>query len=146
MVGKPFASQSCLSIAQMTPSEDLIFLDPEKVRFDLSLPEAFALTSVRSPEEYHRLKESLPRLRGQSYLFVNILDCGARLILTIITAEEQETTATYELDPRSLGIDPLDLTSAAEGYGNHPLPRHLEEKIRRAIKSDSCLLRMGEQH
>jgi hypothetical protein len=29
----------------MIPSEDLIILDPEKVRFDLSLPEAFALTS-----------------------------------------------------------------------------------------------------
>jgi hypothetical protein len=114
----------------MIPSEDLIFLDPEKVRFDLSLPEAFALTSVRSTEEYHRLQESLPRLRGQSYLFVNILDRKARLILTIFTAEEQETTATYELDPLPLGIDPIDLISAGRGCGNHPLPRHLEEKIR----------------
>ncbi len=101
---------------------------------------------MRSPEEYHRLKESLPRLRGQSYFFINISGSQSRLILTIITAEEQETTATYELDPRPLGIDPLDLTSAAEGCGNHPLPRHLEEKIRRAIKSDSCLLRMVEKH
>jgi len=116
----------------MTPSEDLIFLDPEKVRFDLSLPEAFALTSVQSPEEYHRLKASLPRLRGQSYLFVNILDRRARLILTIITAEERETTATYEIDPRPLGIDPADLISAEGGSGNHPLPYHLEERIRRA--------------
>ena len=130
----------------MTAPENLFVIDPEKVRFDLSLQDAFALTSVRSPEEYQRLKESLPRLRGQSYLFVNILDRKARLILTIITAEELETTATYEIDPRPLGIDPLDLTSAAEGCGNHPLPRHLEEKIRRAIKSDSCLLRMVEKH
>lgn len=130
----------------MTPSEDLIFLDPEKVRFDLSLPEAFALTSVRSPEEYHRLKASLPRLRGQSYLFVNILDRRARLILTIITAEERETTATYELDPRPLGIDPVDLIIAGKGSGNHPLPYHLEERIRRAIKSNGGLVRMAQKY
>jgi len=130
----------------MTAPENLVVIDPEKVRFDLGLPKAFALTSVRSPEEYYRLKKSLPSLRGQSYLFVNILNGKARLILTVITAEEQETTATYELDPRPLGIDPLDLTSAAEGCGNHPLPRHLEEKIRRAIESDSLLLRMVEKH
>lgn len=121
----------------MTAPENLVVIDPEKVRFDLSLQDAFALTSVRSPEEYHRLKESLPRLRGQSYLFVNILNRKARLILTVITAEERETTATYEIDPRLLGIDPLDFTSAAEGWGNYPLPRHLEEKIRRAINETS---------
>ena len=130
----------------MTPSEDLIFLDPEKVRFDLSLPEAFALTSVRSPEEYHRLKASLPRLRGQSYLFVNILDRKARLILTIITAEERETTATYELDPRPLGIDPVDLIITEKSSGNHPLPYHLEERIRRAIKSNGGLVRMAQKY
>ena len=131
----------------MTPSEDLIFLDPEKVRFNLSLPEAFALTSVRSPEDYHRLKESLPCLRGQSYLFVNILESHARLILTIITAEEQETTATYDIDPRPLGIDPLDLTSAGGSSGNHPLPHNLKEKIRRVIKSsNSGLLRMVRKY
>ena len=127
----------------MTAPENLVFIDPEKLRFDLSLPEAFALTSVRSPEEYHRLKESLLCLRGQSYFFVNILDCRARLMLTIITAEERETTATYEIDPRPLGIDPLNLMPAGRGSGNHPLPGHLEEKIRMAIKSsNSGLLRM----
>ena len=133
--------------AHMTPSEDLIFLNPEKVRFDLSLPQAFALTGVRSLEEYRRLKASLPQLRGQSYLFVNILDCKARLILTIITAEERETTATYEIDPRPLGIDPVDLIAAGRGSGNHPLPHHLEERIRRAIESShSGLLRMVEKY
>lgn len=133
--------------AHMTPSEDLIFLNPEKVRFDLSLPQAFALTRVRSTEEYRRLKASLPQLRGQSYLFVNILDCKARLILTIITAEERETTATYEIDPRPLGIDPVDLIAAGRGSGNHPLPHHLEERIRRAIESShSGLLRMVEKY
>ncbi|MBP7071108.1 MAG: hypothetical protein KBA97_08540 [Methanothrix sp.] len=130
----------------MTPSEDLTFLDPEKVRFDLSLPEAFALTSVRSLEDYHSLKESLPHLRGQSYFFINISGSQPRLILTIITSEKQEITATYEIDPHSLGIDPLDLTSAVEGCGNHPLPRHLGEIIRIAIENDSCLLRMVEKH
>lgn len=130
----------------MMTSEYLIFFHPEKVRFDLSLPEAFALTSVCSPEEYHRLQASLPRLRGQSYFFVNILDRRARLILTIITAEERETTATYEIDPRPLGIDPVDLITAGKGSGNHPLPYHLEERIRRAIKSNGGLVRMAQKH
>lgn len=121
----------------MTPPENHVIFNPGKVRFDLSLPEAFALTSVRSSEDYHRLKENLSRLRGQSYFFINISSSQPRLILTIIIAEERETTATYEQDPRPLGIDPLDLTSAAEGWGNYPLPRHLEEKIRRAINETS---------
>ncbi len=130
----------------MTAPENLVVIDPEKVRFDLSLLQAFAITSVRSSEDYDRLKENLSRLQGQSYFFINISGSQPRLILTIITSEKQEITATYELDPRPLGIDPRDLTSAAEGSGNHPLPLHLEEKIRRAIKSDSRLLRMVEKY
>ena len=130
----------------MTSPENLVVIDPEKVRFDLSLPEAFALTSVQSQEEYHRLQESLPRLRGQSYLFVNILDRRARLILTIITADERETTATYEIDPQPLGIDPVDFITAGRGSGNHPLPYHLEERIRREIKSNGGLVRMAQKY
>ncbi|MDD1738188.1 MAG: hypothetical protein LUQ02_01235 [Methanothrix sp.] len=122
----------------MTSSEDRIFFDPEKVRFDLSLKDAFALTSVRSLGEFLSLKESLPHLRGQSYFFVNILGSHSRLILTIITAEEQETIATYELDPCPLGIAPGELISAGSGSGNFPLPPHLVGKIKRAIYIHGC--------
>ncbi|MDD1741519.1 MAG: hypothetical protein LUQ51_06025 [Methanothrix sp.] len=122
----------------MTPWEDQIFFDPEKVRFDLSLQDAFALTRVRSLGEFLSLKESLPHLRGQSYFFVNILGSHARLILTIITAQELETTATYELDPCPLGIAPGELISAGSGSGNFPLPPHLEGKIKRAIYIHGC--------
>ena len=131
----------------MTSSEDRIFFDPEKVRFDLSLQDAFALTSVRSLGEFLSLKESLPHLRGQSYFFVNILGSHARLILTIITAQEQETTATYELDPCPLGIAPGELISAGSGSGNFPLPTHLVGKIKRAIYIHGCNpVRMRQKH
>jgi hypothetical protein len=50
-----------------------------------------------------RLLERLPEIRGQSYLFVNILGQRARLIMIVITAEEQEITATYEIDPPPTG-------------------------------------------
>ena len=118
----------------MTPSEDLISFDLEKVRFDLSLPEAFALTSVRSLDEYLRLKENLPYLRGQSYFFVNILGQRAKLFLTIIIAEEQEITATKELDTATLGISHEELLSAGGEDGNHPVPPHTAEKIRLATR------------
>jgi len=133
----------------MTPWEDQIFFDPEKVRFDLSLQDAFALTRVRSLGEFLSLKESLPHLRGQSYFFVNILGSHARLILTIITAQEQETIATYELDPYPLGIAPGagELISAGSGSGNFPLPPHLEGKIKRAIFIHGCNpVRMRQKH
>jgi hypothetical protein len=122
----------------MTPPESHAVLDPGKVRFDLSLRDAFALTSVRSLGEFLRLEERLPEMRGQSYFFVNILGSRARLILTIITAEELETTATYELDPGPLGIAPADLISAGSGSGNYSLPPHLEGKIKMAIHSHGC--------
>lgn len=122
----------------MTSPEKPVTFDPEKVRFDLSLDDAFALTSVRSLREFLCLRESLPHLRGQSYFFINILESHARLIMTIITAEEQEITATYELDPCPLGIAPGELISAGSGSGNYPLPPHLEGKIKRAIYSVGC--------
>jgi hypothetical protein len=115
----------------MTKPEKPVEFDPGEVRFDLSIQDAFALTSVRSLSEFMRLLERLPEIRGQSYLFVNILGQRARLIMTVITAEEQEITATYELDPRPLGIDPQELFSAGAGSGNYPLPAHLEERIKR---------------
>ena len=82
----------------MPEPEKPVEFDPAKVRFDLNLSDAFALTSVRSTAKFSRLKKRLPEIRGQSYLFINILGEKARLIMTVITGEEKEITATYELD------------------------------------------------
>ncbi len=104
--------------------------DPDKVRFDLSLSDAFALTRVCSLQEFSTLQERLRLLRGQSYFFVNILKGKPRLIMTIITAEEQEITATYELEISSLGICPEELVSENRMDGNYPLPAVLIKKIK----------------
>jgi hypothetical protein len=126
----------CLSI--MTCQEEHIEFDPGKVRFDLSLSDAFALTSVRSLQEFFALLKRLPKLCGQSYFFINILSQRARLIMTIITARDQEITATYELDPRPLGIAPEELMSVGREDGNYPVPPDLVRKIECKMVDPRC--------
>ena len=120
--------------AEMPPPKEQIEFDPGKAIFGLCPADMFALTSVRSIEEYIALQEHLPQMRGQSYFFVNILKEKASLIMTIITAEEEEITATYELDPEPLSISQEELMQAGQGCGNHPLPPNLENRIKMAMK------------
>ena len=58
--------------------------------------------------------------------------------MTIITAQELETNAIYELDPCPLRIAPGELISAGSGSGNFSLPSHLVGKIKRAIYIHGC--------
>lgn len=115
-----------------------VVFDPERVRFDLSRGSALSLTSVRSIEEFRALQEGLREMRGQSYFLVNILKGRARLILTVITADELEVTATYELDPGPLGIADEEMLLAGPGGGNHPLTSLLEARIREATQGPLC--------
>ncbi len=75
----------------------------------------------------------LPELRGHSYLFINILDQRARLVITIITAEDHEITATFVLDHSALGISHEELLQAGSIDGNYALPAEMEQKIRREM-------------
>jgi hypothetical protein len=117
----------------MTDQPETVSFDPCKVRFDLTLREAFELTQVTSLQEYKRLMCRLPELRGLSYFFINILDQRARLVMTIITAEDREITATFVLDHDTLGIGHEELLQAGHEDGNYALSREMEQKIRRAI-------------
>lgn len=118
----------------MSVQPETVLFDPCKVRFDLTLREAFSLTKVTSMQEYQRLINQLPQLRGHSYFFINILNCRARLVMTIITAEPQEVTATFVLDHSALGINHDELLMAGDGDGNYSLPLEMEQKIRQAMK------------
>lgn len=111
-----------------------ITFDPKKARLDMPISAAFALTQVRSVQDYQRLKQSLPEMRGSSYFFVNILGERARLIITIITAEDQEITATYALDHNRLGIAHEELINAGEEDGNYAVPAELMGKIHNALR------------
>jgi hypothetical protein len=121
-------------ISKMTAQPETISFDPCKVRFDLTLREAFELTQVTSLQEYQLLRRRLPELRGHSYFFVNILDQRARLVMTIITAEDHEITATFVLDHDALGIGHEELLQAGYDDGNYALPADMKQKIRRAIR------------
>lgn len=117
----------------MTDQPETVTFDPCKVRFDLTLREAFELTQVTSLQEYQRLRRRLPELRGISYFFINILNQRARLVVTIITAEDHEVTATFVLDHNALGIGHEELLQAGREDGNYALLREMEQKIRRAM-------------
>lgn len=140
--GRPSPKGFCVFIGPkeigMPSLKEKIEFDPGKAIFGLSPAETFALTSVRSLEEYAALQEHLPYMRGQSFFFVNILREKARLIMTVITVEDEEITATYELDPEPLSISPEELLQAGQGSGNHPLPAHLESRIRMAMRFPGC--------
>lgn len=118
----------------MSGQPETVLFDPCKVRFDLTLREAFGLTQVTSMQEYQLLVNRLPQLRGNSYFFINILNCRARLVMTIITAEPQEITATFVLDHNALGMNHDELLMAGDGDGNYSLSLEMEHKIRQAMK------------
>ncbi len=118
----------------MNAQSEPISFDPCKVRFDLSLREAFKLTQVTSLEEYQLLLSRLPDLRGHSYFFINILNQRARLVLTIITAEDREITATFVLDHDALGIGHEELMQSGREDGNYSLLPEIEQKIIKAIR------------
>jgi hypothetical protein len=120
-------------MSKMTGQLESISFDPCKVRFDLTLREAFELTQVTSLQEYQLLLSRLPELRGHSYFFINILDRRARLVMTIITAEDQEITATFVLDHDTLGIGHEDLLQTGHEDGNYSLMPAMEQKIRKAM-------------
>ncbi len=121
-----------------------IQIDPSKALFDLALDEAFGLTEVRSIESYERLKKRLPDLRGTSYFFVNVLDSTARLMATVIVADEWAVTTSMVLDHHAIGIDYQDLIDAAwdEGSiesGNFPISKKIERKIKLGIQSRNLI-------
>jgi hypothetical protein len=129
------------------PTGEEILFDPCKVRFDLTLPEAFRLTQVKSLDDFLRLKQMLPEIRGSSYFFINRLDGGARLMVTIIIAEGGEVTASFALNHDALGIGLHELTDAAPGtgenIGNYPLPPEVERKVRCAMtKADRLFIKL----
>ena len=109
-----------------------ITFDPKKARLDMPISAAFALTQVRSVQDYQRLKQSLPEMRGSSYFFIKE---RARLIITIITAEDQEITATYALDHNRLGIAHEELINAGGEDGNYEVPAELMRKIHNALRN-----------
>jgi hypothetical protein len=117
----------------MADLQERVTFDPGKVRFDLSLREAFALTQVRSLREYHYLRHRLPEMRGISYFFINVLDKRARLAITIITAEDQEITVTFVLDHCALGIAHEELMQVGWEDGNYPVPGELMRKIKNEL-------------
>ncbi len=121
-------------ISKMTAQMETISFDPCKVRFDLTLSDAFKLTQVTSLQEYELLLSRLPDLRGHTYFFINILGRQARLVVTIITAEEDEVTATFVLDHDALGIGHEELMQTGQSDGNYSLLPTMEQKIRTAMK------------
>lgn len=120
-------------ISRMTALPESISFDPCKVRFDLSLREAFELTRVTSLQDYQLLVRRLPELRGHSYLFINVLGQRARLVMTIITAEDMEITATFVLDHEALGISHEELLRAGIVDGNYAITAEMEQKIRKEM-------------
>ena len=80
----------------------------------------------------------LPELRGHSYFFINILDRRAKLVMTIITAEDREITATFVLDHDALGIGHEDLLQTGHEDGNYSLMPAVEQKIRKAMNQSEC--------
>jgi hypothetical protein len=116
-------------------AEQVIF-DTRKIKLDLSLQAAFDLTSVRSLEDYRLLMKRLPVIRGTSYFFINISENRARLVATVIVAEEQEVTLTYVLDHHALGIDDDMLLYAGRKSGNYPLSPQMQHKIRQALNDE----------
>ncbi len=54
--------------------------------------------------------------------------------MTIITAEDQEITATFVLDHNALGICHEELLKAGCDGGNYALSLEMQQKIRRAMK------------
>jgi hypothetical protein len=114
------------------PTQRIVF-DPEKAKLDMPINEAFALTQVRSLQDFQRLVNKLPEMRGSSYFFINILSKKARLIITIITAEDQEITATYALDHNLLEIAQDELMRAGGEDGNYAVPADLMRKIHSAL-------------
>jgi len=122
----------------MKVQPETILFDPCKVRFDLTLREAFELTQVTSLKEYQLLLSRLPELRGHSYFFINILDRRAKLVMTIITAEDREITATFVLDHDALGIGHEDLLQTGHEDGNYSLMPAVEQKIRKAMNQSEC--------
>jgi hypothetical protein len=129
------------------PIGEKVLFDPCKVRFDLTLSEAFRLTQVKSLEDFLRLKQRLPEIRGSSYFFINRLDGGARLMVTIIVAEGDEVTSSFALNHDALGIGRHELTDAAlgtvENSGNYPLPPVVERKVQCAMtKADIPFIKL----
>lgn len=117
--------------------EEKILFDPCKVRLGLTLSEAFSLTQVKSIEDYRHLRQRLPEIRGISYFFINRLESRARLMVTIITAEGSEVTASFALDHDALGISHRELMDAAcDMSGNYPLSSEIERKVRSAMGSE----------
>jgi hypothetical protein len=121
-------------MSAISAQPEKVHFDPGKVRFDLSLDEAFALTQVRSMKEYQLLRQRLQELRGVSYFFLNIAGGRARLMITIITAGDLVATSTFVLDHSALGMDDKDLVLASHEDGNYPVPYDIERKIRRSVQ------------
>jgi hypothetical protein len=111
-----------------------VLFDSERVMFDLSLDEAFALTQVRSLKDYQLLGQRLEELRGASYFFINIAERRTRLMITIITAGDLAATSTFVLDHSALDMDEDDLMHVGHEDGNYPVPSAMEMKIRRAMQ------------
>ncbi len=58
-------------------------------------------------------------------------------MITVITAEKDEVTASFALDHDLLGIHYGDMTTAIRGEsGNYPLPHEMEQKLKDALKRD----------
>jgi hypothetical protein len=121
-----------MSVISAQPKK--VLFDPAKVRFDLSLDEAFALTQVRTLKEYQLLRQRLQELRGVSYFFLNIAGAKTRLMITIITAGDLVATSTFVLDHSALGMDDKDLILASHEDGNYPVPSDIEREIRRSMQ------------
>lgn len=111
-----------------------VLFDSERVMFDLSLDEAFALTQVRSLKDYQLLGQRLEELRGASYFFINIAERRTRLMITIITAGDLAATSTFVLDHSALDMDEDDLMQVGHEDGNYPVPSAMEMKIRHAMQ------------
>jgi hypothetical protein len=115
--------------------------DPQKALFGLHPDEAFKLTEVLSQEEYLRLKERLPKMRGFYYFFIKLIEEEVRLVATVIIAEGDEVTRSFVLDHESLGISSQDLLesiyTSIERFpksGNFPISDKIEQKIREAVE------------
>lgn len=111
-----------------------VLFDSERVMFDLSLDEAFALTQVRSLKDYQLLGQRLEELRGASYFFINIAERRTRLMITIITAGDLAATSTFVLDHSALDMDEDDLMQVGHEDGNYPVSSAMEMKIRHAMQ------------
>jgi hypothetical protein len=110
--------------------------DPGKARLDLTLQEAFDLTSVRSTDDYRLLSKNLSEMQGTTYFFVNVLEKRARLMATVIVAEGREVTSSYVLDHHPLGMDDDLLLFSGRESGNYPLSLQMRQKIRLALSDE----------